>query len=54
MAATRLIAMHMNKGRTIAQCLKDRTDYAKNEAKTMETIIRNYWSLFCLLEKTVY
>ena len=35
MAATRLIAMHMNKGRTIAQCLKDRTDYAKNEAKTM-------------------
>lgn len=34
MAATRLIAMHKNKGKTIAQCLKDRTDYAKNEEKT--------------------
>ena len=34
MAATRLIAMHVNKGRTIAQCLKDRTDYALNEDKT--------------------
>ena len=34
MAATRLIAMHQNKGRSIAQCLKDRTDYAKNGEKT--------------------
>lgn len=34
MAATRLIAMHKNKGKTIAQCLKDRTDYAKNDEKT--------------------
>ena len=34
MAATRLIAMHGNKGKTIAQCLKDRTDYAKNADKT--------------------
>ena len=34
MAATRLIAMHQNKGRTVAQCLKDRTDYAKNGEKT--------------------
>ena len=34
MAATRLIAMHINKGKTIAQCLKDRTDYAKNDEKT--------------------
>ncbi len=34
MAATRLIAMHVNKGKTIAQCLKDRTDYALNDAKT--------------------
>ncbi len=34
MAATRLIAMHVNKGRTIAQCLKDRTDYAMNDEKT--------------------
>ena len=28
MAATRLIAMHLNKGRSIGQCIKDRTDYA--------------------------
>ena len=34
MAATRLIAMHQNKGKSIAQCLKDRTDYAKNSEKT--------------------
>ena len=34
LAATRLIAMHVNKGKTIAQCLKDRTDYAKNDLKT--------------------
>lgn len=34
MAATRLIAMHRNKGKTIDQCLKDRTDYAKNDEKT--------------------
>ncbi len=34
MAATRLIAMHLNKGRTIGQCIKDRTDYAQNPDKT--------------------
>lgn len=34
MAATKLIAMHQNKGRTVQQCLKDRTDYAKNGEKT--------------------
>ena len=34
MAVTRIMAMHLNKGRTIAQCLKDRTDYAKNPGKT--------------------
>ena len=34
MAATRLIALHVNKGRTVAQCLGDRTDYAKNPDKT--------------------
>ena len=28
MAATRLIALHINKGKTVAQCLADRTDYA--------------------------
>ena len=34
MAVTRIISMHLNKGRTIAQCLKDRTEYAKNPDKT--------------------
>ncbi|SFK53563.1 Relaxase/Mobilisation nuclease domain-containing protein [Lachnospiraceae bacterium KH1T2] len=34
MAATRLIAMHQNKGETIAQSLKDRVEYAKNDEKT--------------------
>ena len=34
MAATRLIALHQNKGRTVAQSLGDRTDYAKNPEKT--------------------
>ena len=34
MAATRLIAMHTNKGRSIARCLKDRIDYAENGEKT--------------------
>lgn len=34
MAATRLIPMHVNKGKTIAQSLGDRTDYAKNPEKT--------------------
>lgn len=34
MATTRLIALHVNKGKTIAQSLGDRTDYAKNPEKT--------------------
>ena len=34
MAATRLIAMHLNKGKSIQKCLKDRTDYAQNPEKT--------------------
>lgn len=34
MAATRLIALHINKGKTIAQCLADRTDYSQNAEKT--------------------
>ena len=33
MAATRLIAMHVNKGKTLAQCLEARTDYAQNPEK---------------------
>ena len=35
-AATRIIAMHQNKGKTIAQCLTERTDYAMNPDKTKE------------------
>lgn len=34
MATTRLISMHISKGKTIAQCLTDRTDYSKNPDKT--------------------
>ncbi len=34
MAATRLITMHQNKGKSVAQSLSDRTDYAKNGEKT--------------------
>lgn len=34
MAAVRLIALHANKGKSVAQCLGDRTDYAKNPEKT--------------------
>ena len=34
MAATRLIALHINKGKTVAQCLADRTNYSQNAAKT--------------------
>lgn len=36
MAATRLIALHINKGKTAAQCLADRIDYSENAAKTAE------------------
>ena len=34
MATTRIITMHVNQGKTIAQCLTDRTEYAKNPEKT--------------------
>ena len=34
MATTRIISMHINKGKTIAQCLKARVDYVKNPNKT--------------------
>ncbi len=34
MATSRLIPMHVNKGKTIGQSLSDRTDYAMNPAKT--------------------
>ena len=34
MAATRLIPLHVNKGKTAATSLKDRMDYAQNPEKT--------------------
>ena len=34
MATTRLIPLHVNKGKTLAQTIFDRTDYAKNPDKT--------------------
>ena len=36
MAATRLIPLHKNKGKSVAACLKDRTDYAQNPDKTAQ------------------
>ena len=36
MAATRLIPLHLSKGRTMAQCLKDKTDYSENAKKQIE------------------
>lgn len=36
MAATRLIPLHAQKGRTMHQCIKERTDYAMNNIKTEE------------------
>lgn len=34
MATTRIISMHVNHGKTIADCLTDRIDYSKNPEKT--------------------
>ena len=34
MATTRIISMHVNQGKTIADCLTDRIDYSKNPKKT--------------------
>ena len=34
MATTRIFALHINKGKTIAQTITDRTDYAENPDKT--------------------
>lgn len=36
MAATWLIPLHKNKGKSVAACLKDRTDYAQNPDKTAQ------------------
>ncbi|MFR2123399.1 MAG: relaxase, partial [Lachnospiraceae bacterium] len=32
-----MIALHVNKGKTVAQCLADRTDYSQNAAKTNDS-----------------
>ena len=36
LAATRLIALHKNKEKSVAACLKSRTDYAQNPDKTQQ------------------
>ena len=36
LAATRLIALHKNKGKSVVACLKSRTDYAQNPDKTQQ------------------
>ena len=33
MAATRLIPLHVNKGKTVARCLADQVDYSQNPEK---------------------
>ena len=50
MAATRLIAMHVNKGKTIAKSIKDRTDYADDDEKTNQG---EYVSAYACDPKTV-
>ena len=43
MAATRLIALHLNKGKTLAQCLAARVDYAQNPDKTEQgSLVSSY------------
>lgn len=43
MAATRLIPLHKNKGKSVAACLKSRTDYAQNPDKTNKgELVSNY------------
>ena len=43
MATTRIIPMHINKGKTISQCMKARIDYVKNPDKTEDgTLISSY------------
>ena len=36
MATTRIIPMHIGKGKSIAQSIRDRTDYVKNPDKTQQ------------------
>jgi len=44
MATTRIIPLHLNKGKTLAQCLNDRTDYAKNPEKTDNEKLISYYA----------
>lgn len=39
-ATTRLITLHKNRGKSVTQCLADRTDYIKNPDKTNDLRIR--------------
>ena len=42
-ATTRIIAMHLNKGKTLSQCLHNRTAYAMNPEKTNEQeLVKSY------------
>lgn len=50
MAATKLIALHINKGKTLAKTLEDRIDYAHNLEKTENG---NYISSYECDPKTV-
>lgn len=43
MAATRVITMHVNKGKTVAQCLADRANYALNPGKTENEQLESYY-----------
>ena len=51
MAATRLIAMHHLKGKTIKQCLKDRIEYSLNPIKTENGEYASFYE--CILETVV-
>ena len=61
MAATRLIAVHINKGKTAAQSLSDRLDYSHNPMKTndgeyvtgYECDPRTAWEEFLLTKESM-
>lgn len=44
MAATRIIPMHLNKGKTIKQCLSERIDYGKNPEKTEDGTFISFYA----------
>lgn len=51
MAATKLIALHINKGKTLSKTLQDRLDYVQNPEKTENG---NYVSAYECDPKTVH